>query len=189
MTLKRAALAACLAAPLLLGGCTAEKPEGAGVDASFAELMKRPDIEQAEAEYQGLLATIREKLVTDIGIAAWVPSDDEPSAAGCGDKFPGLGADGQTRFYRSGKSPGNLPDADWPRAVSLTAELARQHGFGEPAVNVDRPADHEVILRHPNGAELIFGTANNTTLALSTGCHLTAEAHKRGAPAAEKPLY
>jgi hypothetical protein len=187
---RRFAIPAMLCAlTLLLGGCTGEEPKGDAVNKQFAELMKRPDIEQAEAEYQDMLASIREKLAGEIGIAPWIPKDTQPSASACGGEFTEITTEGQRRFYSSGRSPGNLPDAQWPRAVALVSETAHQHGFGAPEIIVDRPGDHEVLYKGTTGAELIFGTGTNTTLSMTTGCHLTAEAHKRGAPATKEPLY
>lgn len=80
----------------------------------------------------------------------------------------------------SGISPGNLSDADWSRATVLVADLATQHGFGAATVVVDRPGDHEVSFPCEYGGELLFGAAANTTLSLTTGCHLTREAYLRG---------
>jgi hypothetical protein len=180
--------AAMCALAVLLGGCGEESKEKA-VNAQFAELLNRPDIEQAGAEYQTMLAAIRGKLVGDLGIAAWVPDENGTSASGCGFDYPDLAPDGEVRRYSSGMSPGNLADTQWPSAVALVTEIAAQHGFGAPSVIVDRPSDHEVSLKSDSGAQLLFGTAANTTLSVSTGCHLTAAARKRGAPAPKEPLY
>lgn len=174
-----AAVLAC-AGTLSLTGCAAEEPKGETVRPEFAELRQRPDIEQAEATYQDLLAELRDRLVAEVGIEPWVAKEAPVTGSGCVGKFAAVGPDGEVRRYSSGSSPGNLPDADWPRAVTLVAEIAGRAGFGEPTVVIDRPGDHEVSLPHPSGAELLFGTAANTTLSLSTGCHLTAEAHRRG---------
>ena len=47
---------------------------------------------------------------------------------------------------------------------------------------------HEIVFHDQYKAELNVGTAVNTTLLLRTGCHLTAEAKKRGSPA-PTPTY
>jgi hypothetical protein len=188
--MKRSSILAVICAlALLLGGCTGDKSEGEAVNDQFAELLKRPDIEQVEADYQGMLGEIRDTLVRATGIANWVPDDEGLSGSGCGFDYPDIRADGTVRRYSSGISPGNIPDDKWPAAVSTVAAIAAQHGFGAPEVVVDRPADHEVSLKTPTNAQLLFGTAANTTLSVTTGCHLTAEAHKRGTPAAKEPLY
>ena len=145
---------------------------------AFAELMKRPDITQVQADYQSMFETIRERLVAEVGVARWVPDREPISGAGCGGGFSHL--DGKTRGMDAGTSPGNLPDAKWDQAVAIVAEVAGKHGFGAPKVIVNRPNDHEVSFRDPYNGELLFGTGANTILAVSTGCHLSAEAHQRG---------
>jgi hypothetical protein len=174
---------------LLLGGCTGDNPKGEAVNDQFAELLKRPDIDQVEAEYQGMLTAIRDKLVREVGVASWVPDNEGLSGSACGFDFPDVGADGKVRRYSSGVSPGNITDEKWPAAVATVVGIAAQHGFGAPDVVVDRPGDHEVSLKNPSNAQLLFGTAANTTLSVSTGCHLTAEAHQRGTPTPKEPLY
>jgi hypothetical protein len=188
--MKRSSIPAGICAlALLLGGCTGDNPKGEAVNDQFAELLKRPDIEQVQADYQGMLSEIRDKLVREVGVANWVPDDEGLSGSGCGFDFPDIAAEGKVRRYSSGLSPGNIPDDKWPAAVSTVAGIAAQHGFGAPEVVVDRPGDHEVSFKAPTNAQLLFGTAVNTTLSVTTGCHLTAEAHKRGTPAAKEPLY
>ncbi|ALG11177.1 hypothetical protein AOZ06_33690 [Kibdelosporangium phytohabitans] len=169
-----------LCTALLLVGACDSKGGSMTKDEQFAELMKRPDIEQIEADYLKLLEDIRTELVARTGIAQWVPKDEPITGSGCGD-FPGIG--GNVRRYSSGHSPGNLPDAKWQDAVELVESIAGRQGFKLHGAVVDRPDDHEVTLGNDYGAELLFGTAANTTLSISTGCHLTRAAKQRGTPA------
>ncbi|RSM85054.1 hypothetical protein DMH04_18975 [Kibdelosporangium aridum] len=150
-------------------------------DEQFAELMKRPDIEQIHDEYQKLLERIRNELVAKIGIAPWVPKDEPFGGSGCME-FPDI-SDTNKRRYSSGHSPGNLPDAKWPDAVKLVESIAGEHGFKLHGAVVDRPNDHEVTFGNDWGGELLFGTAINTTLSVSSGCHLSRAAKERGTPA------
>jgi hypothetical protein len=165
-------------------GAGAEPKEGP-VDRSeqYATLAQRPDIDEAQSTYLALLETIRGELVAEFGIAPWQPASSTPPGSACGAEFSDLGADGEIRRFTSGISPGNLPDDTWLSAVSRVAATAGAQGFGTPSVVVDRPGDHEVSLKDGFGAELLFGTAANTTLSLSTGCHLTKAAKDRGEPA------
>ncbi|WP_246258127.1 LppA family lipoprotein [Amycolatopsis anabasis] len=183
----RGDLACALA--VALTGCGSGEPKGDAMNAQFAELRKRPDIEQAESAYQGMLTEIRDRLVREVGIAAWQPPGEPVSASGYVGDLSAIGRDGEIRRYSSGISPGNLPDAEWARAVALVRETAQRQGFGEPAVVGDRPGDHEVSFPHPSCTELLFGTAANTTLSLSTGCHLTAEAHRRRSASRTVPRH
>ncbi|MCE7011345.1 LppA family lipoprotein [Kibdelosporangium philippinense] len=148
----------------------------------FTELAKRPDIEQINGEYERMLEQIRDQLVAEIGITAWVPDENPRRASLCGAEFNDVGGDGEVRLYSSGHSPGNLPDAKWADALKLVESIVGQHGFKLHGAVVDRPGDHEVTFGNDWGAELLFGTAKNTTLSITTGCHLTQEAHQRGTP-------
>jgi hypothetical protein len=148
----------------------------------FTTLLQRPDIEQMQARYLAMMEQIRSELVSRLDVAEWQPDEGGVSGSGCGADFPDVGADGEVRRYSSGFSPGNIPDDKWPAAVEMVADIARTNGFADPLVVVDRPGDHEVSMRDGYGAELLFGTARNTTLSVSTGCHLTSAAHQRGEP-------
>lgn len=176
------------AVALLVSGCESDPPEGSEVNQFFTELRQRPDIEQMQADYLAMLERIQNKLVDEIGIRPFPPEEEEPiSASACPGDLSAVHG-GEVRSYQFGASPGNIPDADWPRALKLVTELAGKHGFTQAKPVVDRPGDHEVSITDRYGAELIFGTAKNTILSLSTGCHLTREAHQRGKPE-NNPLY
>jgi Lipoprotein confined to pathogenic Mycobacterium len=146
---------------------------------AFDELMKRPSLTAAEADYQSMLHTIQERLVTEVGIAEWVPDDQPVSGTFCGGDLSNLDDAGQ-KCIDTGVSIGNLPDARWDQAVAIVTEVAGQHGFGAPGVIVDGPGDHEISFRGRYEGELIFGTGGGTILTVSTGCHLKEEAHRRG---------
>lgn len=187
---RHSIIALLCAGAMLLTGCESEQAKDDQVNAFFAELMQRPDIEQMETEYLAMLEKIQKKLVSEIGIKPFPPDDEEPiSASACPGELSTLSADGEVRRYQFGASPGNISDATWPRALKLVTDLAGKHGFTSARPVIDKPGDHEFSIKDRYGAELIFGTAKNTILSLSTGCHLTREAHQRGKPAPEKPLY
>jgi hypothetical protein len=165
---------------LLVGACDS-KGGSMSKDEQFAELLKRPDLEQTEADSRKMLDEIRSELVSRIGIAPWEPGKGEAYTGSACAEFPNLSG-AEKRRFSSGRSPGNLPDAKWAAAVDLVKSITSRYGFKEPGIVVDRPSDHEVTFRNDYGAELWFGTAVNTTLSLTTGCHLTREAHQRGTP-------
>lgn len=183
--MKPTSLLAALAATaaLVVGGC--DNTSGASednVNEMFSQLMQRPDIETVQAGYLALLEQIRARLVDDLGLKAFIPETEEPiSGSACPGPMSAV-SDAQVRHYTSGFSPGSISDADWPRAVEIVTGITSQHGFGTPKTVVDRHGDHEIAIYDTYGAELIFGTANNTILSLATGCHLTHEAKKRGKP-------
>lgn len=172
------------AAALLVSGCDTTPSED-DVNVMFNELMQRPDIESMQSEYLALLEKIRGRLVSDVGIEPFIPDDEGIGGSGCPGDMSQV-REAEVRYMRSGRSPGNISDADWPRAKELVAGLAREQGLDTVKVVVDRKGDHEVAIYDDYGAELIFGTAKNTILSLTTGCHLNREAHQRGTPEADE---
>ena len=164
---------------LLLAGCNSVAKENDKMSGAFTELMKRPNLIQVHGDYQSMFETIRTRLVDEVGVAQWVPDDHPISGSGCGGDLSHLSGAEVLRMD-AGMSPGNLPDAKWDQAVAIVTEVAGKRGFRAPAVIVNRPRDHEVSFRDPYDGELLFGTGGNTILAVSTGCHLTQEAHQRG---------
>jgi hypothetical protein len=73
-----------------------------------------------------------------------------------------------------------VPDAQWPQAAQVVADVAGRAGFGPAETVVDRPGEHEIVLRGERGALLRFGTLEHATLAVETGCHLPAAVHDAG---------
>jgi hypothetical protein len=163
---------------LLATGCSTEpRPtQGENMQDHRATLQQRPSIEEITARYNQMQQKLRDRLSTEIGSLTWSVSDPL-SRAGCAD-FTDV-QEAESRVLDSWKSEGNLPDADWPRAVAILREVTAEYGFAEPEAIVDRPSDHEVQASDGFGARYQFGTANNTLLMLSTGCHLP-QAAKQG---------
>ncbi|MFC4086250.1 LppA family lipoprotein [Amycolatopsis samaneae] len=170
-------------ATLLAGGCSTEGPT---VPDTYTKLMRRPDIDQAQATYTEMLTAIRDRLTAEFG-RTWEQRGDLSGAA-CLNDYPGLNADGESRTLPRWLSPGNLPDNQWARAQTLLGEIATKYGFQPtPTIRVDKPGEHDVVYHKRDGLPdetlLYFGTAKNTDISVSTGCHLTADAHRRGGPA------
>jgi hypothetical protein len=188
MSVRKATAALLSAVALLMSGCTPDESKDSKVNALFSELMQRPDIETMQTDYLAMLEQLRNKLIKDVGIAPFIPDPDGPvTGSGCPGDFSAV-PDAMVLRFRSGRSPGNISDAEWPRALKLVTDFLAERGFGAPKAVVDKPGDHEVAIYDQFGAELIFGTAANTILSLSTGCHLSRAAHQRGTPE-DKPLY
>jgi hypothetical protein len=167
----------CLLTVLTVAGCGATE-ENTMKDA-FEALMKRPNVNVVETDYQAMYETIRTRLVAEVGISAWLPDAEPVSGTFCARPLSNLEG-GQERLYNAGSSSGNLPDARWDQAVAIVAEVSGQHGFGPAEVVVSGPGDHEVQFHDAYRGYLLFGTGYNTILAGGTGCHLTEEAHQRG---------
>lgn len=171
----RAALTAGACAVLLvLTGCT--ETSGSGMDEreqQNAELRKRPTSEAEVARLTEAQEAVRTRLTADLPLGPWTRS--EPSgSAGCAEYDQ---ADGQTVFLPGLLLQGGVPDDVWPRAVEVLQNTAAGYGFGTAEVVVDRPDEHEVVLRGERGALLRFGTLANATLQVESGCHLPERVH------------
>lgn len=162
-----------LVAAVLAGACTSGGAENDDMDDKLTVLTQRPPIEDVRATYEQMQSRLRERLSAEVGPLRWT-NDRNLSGAGCAD-FPGVG--GQSLTLDSWTAPGNLPDSRWEHAVRIVAEVTGEYGFGPPQTVVDRPGDHEITATDPYGGDYLFGTARNTVLMVSTGCHLPAEAH------------
>ncbi len=170
---------ALMTALLLVLGSAACSTRGESVDdkaAAHAALLKRPTLEAETARITAVRDAVRDALSTRLRLDAWsdLGSADE---AGCAD-FTDIKA--RTRFLSSLLLKGGVPDATWPAAVKVVAEVAGPAGFGAPEAVVDRPGQHDVVLRGERGSRLTFGTMANATLALEVGCHLPKSVHDAG---------
>jgi hypothetical protein len=174
---------------LTLASCSGQSPEEHPMDTNgkateqFNQLMQRPDIDQATARYDEMYTKVRSELTASFPALKWIQSDNV-LRSGCGADFSaidvGARSDAEERGLPNWKADGNLPDAQWEQAVTIVRHVAQSYAFDTGQLTVNRPNDHEVVFRDQYRAELNFGSAVNTTLLLRTGCHLTAEAKKRG---------
>ncbi|PFG47913.1 putative LppA-like lipoprotein [Amycolatopsis sulphurea] len=159
----------------------------------FAELMKRPDIDQASARYEQMYGETRQRLVAEFPTLQWRQSLEQTSAS-CGNDFAAVNAglrthDAIVRGMGNWVGTGGFRDDQWERALATVGEVAHQYGFdAHPKVIANQPGNHESIFRDEYNAELTFGVGKNVGLTFESGCHLTAEAKKRGTPA-QGPSY
>ncbi len=174
-------LLTALAIAALMSGCTGAGSESPALEESRATLAQRPTIEEIRVSYEAMQVLLRDQLSAEVGPMQWV-NDQNSGQAGCAD-FPGVG--GQSLTLDRWTSEGNLSDALWDRAVAIVAEVTGEYGFGAPEVVVDRPSDHEISANDPYGGGYLFGTAVNTVLMVSTGCHLPADDRPSTAPGTE----
>ncbi|MGH3913675.1 MAG: LppA family lipoprotein [Pseudonocardiaceae bacterium] len=158
---------------VLVASCGFAGLETDDMDEKLATLAQRPTIEDIRVTYEDMQARLRDRLSVEVGPLRWV-NDQNFGGAGCAD-FPNVG--GQSLTLDRWTSEGNLPDTRWDDAVRIVAEVTGEYGFGTPQVVVDRPSDHEITATDRYGGHYLFGTAANTVLLVSTGCHLPADAH------------
>jgi hypothetical protein len=135
-----------------------------------AELAARPSLETMVARYEEMQQRIRDRLDTEIGPFAWKVVRDGDQG-GCGANFPGMG--GLTRDLPPWGFDANIPDTDWPRAKQIVTEITAEYGFETPTLQIDRAGYHKTTGAGLElGAHYELGTQINTTMQVTTGCHL-----------------
>jgi hypothetical protein len=137
----------------------------------FNELKERPDIDQASSRYEEMYTRCPAAVHGCVPVPTVAAN---PGGAACGPEFaalaPGSRQDAVIRGLANSMVPGNLPGAQWDRAVSIVDTVVRSYGFNSgPIVVISRPSDHEVDFYDSYQAELIFGTAVNTAMTFTTG--------------------
>jgi hypothetical protein len=173
---------AVLAVVLVVCCSSCGSSSGDSQESEFAQLMKRPDIDQAGARYERILAKVRQQL-TDVAptVKDWISLKDGTAGA-CND-FPDVGFDGEFMSTGNWYTDAPIPEVDWAQAMVAVDKLVRAYGFDSGSVAaVDRPADHYVAFYDDYHAELIISGGHSLDVVLMSGCHLTAAAKKLGHP-------
>ncbi|OLT14076.1 hypothetical protein BJF78_19905 [Pseudonocardia sp. CNS-139] len=141
-----------------------------------AELAARPSIEEINTRYDEMLRQIRDRIDTEFGPRSWYEALPRSWGA-CGGEYGGLGA-------VNSSSPtwafdGNIPDGTWPQARQIVADITAAHGFATAGLQIDTPASPGEPGNHQTGgvdsglgASYTFGTYVNTSIQVTTGCHL-----------------
>lgn len=154
----------------------------ANPEQQLQEMLTRPDIEQVSRRYEDMRMEIQGRLTSDIGLAPWTEDADSGARSSCR-AYPDVDTgDKESRSLPAWYVEANVPDEKWSQTLAIITEIAGKYGFGAPQILVDNPGRHEISMRNGYGAETSFGTRINTSMLILTGCHLTAEAHKRGKP-------
>ena len=177
------------AAVLLIAACgKPDDPINPGGDvnadpnAVFAKLMQRSDIDQAAQQYQQMATEIQNALTAEISeLSKWTTSGQQLKSA-CGNDNPGLGADGEERDLVNYVSSSLMSDEHYESALRIVGSVAQKYGFNpQPQRMHDAPRSHDAFFHNSSdGSAIQFGTDKATLIGISIGCHLTAEAKKRG---------
>lgn len=178
----------------LLSACASEgsnindDPNAGTQQQQYDKLLQRPDIEQATQTYQSALKEIKNVLTEKFDVPTWEQRDDTPiGAAACGFDFPDVsGREGITRTINGGFTRAVISDNRWEEAVQIVTEVANEYGFKGPERVADKPGNREIRYFDAAGSRLSFGQIKNMSTYISTGCHLTPEAHQRGGPPPEE---
>lgn len=187
--IARVALAACVVLlGVLAAGCDGSESGFGNYESDmspqeqFDRLMQRPDLDDAVKRYRSMSEEIRTLLGRQFDLPEWNNGGGGRVGPGCND-FPDVhGWDGEQHVGEDWDTPKPLTDAQWPEAVSEVKEIARSYGFDKVTFEVAKAKFRKIKLADRYGATLYFGKQTNTLLGVDTGCHLYAEAKKRGTP-------
>lgn len=168
--MKRLAFLAAVA--LSITGCDngLVSEAGGNVEEQEAQLINRPSIEEISARYSEMDTRLQQELSRVYPSMRWEKGQDI-TRAGCAD-FDAFADTAEGWTLAIWVAEGNIPDAAWPRAEQVFAQVTGEFGFGPPRVLADRPAQHDVTTSDQYGATYTFGTGKRTTFSGSTGCHL-----------------
>lgn len=134
-----------------------------------AELAARPASETVVSRYEQMQQRIRDRLDSEIGPFAWKTFHSGGEST-CGTDFPNMG--GRNVALPLWGFDGNLPDTDWPRAQQIFTEITAEYGFVSAGLQIDQPGRHRISgVDTRLGAHYDFGTQDNTTMQITTGCH------------------
>jgi hypothetical protein len=153
-----------LAAVLVLTACSGGDP----MNAPRESLEQQPTLAQAVDSLGEMAAEVERRLGAELGLTAWSTSQEAGESL-CGE---GEVEDARVAYLPTRALAGGVPDADWERAVDVLVDVVSGYGFGPPETVVDDPGEHEVVLVDEREALVRFGTLQNATLEVVTGCHL-----------------
>lgn len=139
------------------------------------ELKSRPTLEQIITRYEQMQQRVFDALSTELGPFTWEPRH-EGTASLCGQGFPS-DTSGRRTSLPLWAFEGSIPDAQWPRAVQIVADITAEYGFDPPKILADRPGQHAIAGAGEYGANYRFSGQINTSWQIATGCHLPAAAH------------
>jgi predicted LppA-like lipoprotein len=148
----------------------------------FAQLMKRPSLEEVTTRYQQMQQDIATALADTLGPPQWVQDDPTGGGSLCGREFNDLGSDARTKSLPMLSRHAAIPDDQWDQAVRIAETIARRNGFNQTVVIVDRPGQHTVDFKNEWGGRFGLDSGAHSVLSVQTGCHLTEEAQRRGKP-------
>jgi hypothetical protein len=128
-----------------------------------------------------MLQRIRDRLDNELGPFPWFEADPR-SLNTCGRDFP-FQLGGRTTSSPLWGFQGNIPDDQWPNAQCIVADITTEYGFATMGLQIDTPATPDKPGHHVTGgvdtalgAYYDFSTNVNTSIRVSSGCHLPANA-------------
>jgi hypothetical protein len=138
---------------------------------TYDEIAGRPRLEEIAARYEDMQQRVRDALDAELGPLGWYQVR-EGSGSTCGhDVPPEFG--GRSRFLAPWGFDAPFPTDRWPRIQQIVIDITGQYGFATAGLALDQP-DYKIMggVDPALGASYELSSKVNTTLRVSTGCHL-----------------
>ncbi len=138
---------------------------------TYEEIAARPRLEAAVARYEEMQQRVRDALDAELGPLGWYQVR-EGSGSTCGhDVPPEFG--GRSRFLAPWGFDAPLPSDRWPRVRQIVADITGEYGFTTAGLGLDQ-SDRMIVngVDPALGAHYRLGSKRNTTIQVTTGCHL-----------------
>lgn len=139
------------------------------METARAELMAMPSSKEIVARYEAMNAEVRAAVGAAFPNVHW-EQKRPANYGGCSKPFDHQ--NGKTHYFPLWVAAGGFSDADWPRAVTVVANIVGKYGFSSATSLADTSANHEVTFPDAYGGNLDFGSGVNTILSVTTACHL-----------------
>lgn len=137
----------------------------------YADLRRRPRLDEAVAGYERALARVRAALDREHGPSAWYRVRPATPSTGGHDVPAEYGA--RVLALAPWGSDVPIPDGGWDRTREIVLAIVSEHGFTEHGPATDRPGHRVLGARDPVlGAGFTLGSQRMTIMQVVTGCHL-----------------
>ncbi|KZS70735.1 hypothetical protein A4G27_23645 [Mycobacterium kansasii] len=130
-------------------------------------LRAKPPLEAAKDQYRAAVTQMANAITALVPGLTW--SMDMDTWTGCGGDYEWTRA--KAAYFMVGFS-GPIPDDNWPQAVQIVKDGAKQFGVTNFGVMKDKPGDHDIYI---SGAGGIFklGTQVASSLTAQSDCRIS----------------
>lgn len=132
------------------------------------ELRSKPPLEDAKTQYRAAVSQMADAIVALVPGLTW--QMDMDTWAGCGGQYAWTRA--KAAYFMAGFS-GPIPEDQWPRAVQIVKDRAKQFGANSFGVMRDKPGDHDIYISGADGVEFKLGTRIESSLTAKSDCRIS----------------
>lgn len=158
---------------------------GYGSPKELGVLLTRRDAEEVVADRDRMIAEITAALPKIVPGAQYI-ARREPAASQCGDFGSTFGKQYFSQHFTS-RTP--VPASLWNKASQAVIDIAAKYSYTNVSSRTENSTgDHanDLTIQDSEGGRLAFGSAKASSMQVTTGCYLTAEAKQQARDAAPK---